>query len=152
MTRRWYRRPARHGARSCFLVNNIAGIRWLVFTGAGRMTPQTIEERLDRLERRVTKLERLPARIDALTLQVSQLRVEMRDEFSAVRGEMTQMREELRGEMHAIRDDLIEQIDGKIDGTIDGLAVQMRVLHEEVISRIALLSEAGPAPRPRKKR
>jgi hypothetical protein len=80
------------------------------------------------LEKRVTRLEELPARIDDLTSQVSQLRTEMRAEFSAVREEMTDK--------------------------IGGLATQMCVLHEDVIERIALLQEglSGlPKTRPRKK-
>lgn len=76
----------------------------------------------------MTRLEELPARIDDLTLQVSQLRTEMRAEFSAVRGEMAEQ--------------------------IGGLATQMRVLHEDVIGRIALLQEGlsgAPKRRPKKK-
>jgi hypothetical protein len=38
----------------------------------------------------------MPARVDALTLQVSQLRDEMRSEFSAVRGEIQAGDEETR--------------------------------------------------------
>ena len=52
------------------------------------MAPQTLAARMDSLEARVTLLEQLPARVDALALQVSQLRDEMRSEFSAVRGEI----------------------------------------------------------------
>ena len=90
------------------------------------MPPQTIESRVTSLERRVTQLEQLPARIDDLTLQVSQLRTEMRGEFSAVRASI--------GER--------------------ATAVEMRVLYEDVISRLALLQEglsARPTRKPRKK-
>ena len=82
----------------------------------------------------MTKLEELPARIDDLTSQVSQLRTEMRDEFSAVRTEMA------AGFAGA-------------EAKTDGLAVQMRMLHEDVIARIALLHEGRPKPpkRTRKK-
>ena len=52
------------------------------------MAPQTLAARMDSLEARVTLLEQLPARVDALASQVSQLRDEMRSEFSAVRGEI----------------------------------------------------------------
>jgi hypothetical protein len=88
------------------------------------MPPQTIGSRVESLEERVTRLEELPARIDDLTSQISQLRVEMRDGFSAVRTEM------------------VEQ------GS--SLATQMRILHEDVISRFALLQEGlTRAPRRR---
>jgi hypothetical protein len=98
------------------------------------MPPQTVESRIEGLETRVTRLEELPARIDDLTLQVSQLRTEMRDEFSAVRSEMA------AGFASA-------------EGKTDGLATQMRLLHEDVIARIALLQEGRPKPpkRTRKK-
>ena len=52
----------------------------------------------------------------------------MRDEFSAVRTEMGGLRNELRAE---IRD----------------VATQMRVLHGEVIGRIALLQEGRTGPK-----
>ena len=78
------------------------------------MPPQTLESRIGSLEHRVTTLEELPGRIDDLTLQVSQLRSEMRAEFSAVRADMA-------------------------------TGSEMRALHEDVISRIALLQE-GWAP------
>jgi hypothetical protein len=96
------------------------------------MPPQTLESRLERLEKRVTRLEQLPGRLDDLTSQVSQLRTEMRAEFSAVRHEFTAT--------------MAEQV--------GGLATQMRVLHEDVIGRIALLQEGlsgASKRRPKKK-
>ena len=93
------------------------------------------------LNKRVTRLEELPARIDDLTAQVSQLRLETRDEFSAVRTEMA-----AGFAAAAVRTDTLE-------AKTDGLAVQMRVLHEDLIARIALLQERWPKPpaRTRKK-
>ena len=98
------------------------------------MPPQTLASKVEDLETRVTRLQDLPARIDDLTSQVSQLRTEMRDEFSAVRTEMAAGFAAI-----AIR--------------TDSLASQMRVLHEDVIERIALLQEGWPKPpkRTRKK-
>ena len=78
----------------------------------------------ERLER-VTKLEELPGRIDDLTSQVSQLRTEMSAEFSAVRAEI------------AVR----------------ATGSEMRALHEDVISRIALLREGwAPPHKPRSRK
>ena len=88
----------------------------------------------------MTRLEELPARIDDLTSQVSHLRAEMRDQFLAVRTEMAAGFVAVRSELAA-----------GIDGRIDGLATEMRVLHEDLISRIALLQEAWPKP-PRRTR
>ena len=95
------------------------------------MPPQTIESRVERLEHRVTELEQLPARVDDLTSQISHLRIEMRDEFSAIRGAMAE-----QGAASVARD--------------EALGTQMRVLHEDVISRLALLQE-GLSSRPRRK-
>ena len=91
------------------------------------MPPQTLEFKVEDLQTRVTRLEELPARIDDLASQVSQLRTEMRDEFSVVRTEMA------AGFATA-------------EAKTDGLAVQMRMLHEDVIARIALLQEGQPKP------
>ena len=85
------------------------------------MPPQTIGNRVDRLEQRVTELERLPDRMSALELQIVQLRAEMREEFSAVRQEIREGDEETRR--------------------------FMRVLHEEVIGRIATMKESQPPTR-----
>jgi hypothetical protein len=91
------------------------------------MAAQTLASRVESLESRVTRLEELPGRIDGLTSQISQLRAEMRAEFSAVRAEIAEQ------------------------GT--SLATRMRVLHEEVIGRIALLQEGltRDPRRPRRK-
>ena len=67
------------------------------------MATQTLATRVDSLEERVTRLEELPARVDALTLQVSQLRDEMRVEFSAVRDEIRAGDEETR---RTLRDEI----------------------------------------------
>ena len=100
------------------------------------MPPQLVELRVKRLEERVTQLEQLPGRIDDLTLQVSQLRSEMRGEFSAVRGEIAE-----QGAASAARD--------------EALGIQMRVLYEDLVSRLALLRDGSPRHKrkrsPRKK-
>ena len=102
------------------------------------MPPQTLEPRMESLEHRVDQLEQLPAKIDALTLVVSQPRTKMHAEFSAVRAEISE-----QGAASAGRD--------------EALGIHMRVLHEDVIARIALLHDVlspppAPKPRPRKKR
>jgi hypothetical protein len=67
------------------------------------------------LDRRVKAVEQLPERVAALESQIVQLRGEMRSEFSAVRQEMRDLFAE--SERHA------------------------RVLHEDVITRIAAIHE-----------
>jgi predicted nucleic acid-binding Zn-ribbon protein len=88
------------------------------------MATQTIEKRVERLERRVTNLERLPERMDRVESQIVQVRTEMHDEFSAVREDIRAGDEETRR--------------------------LMRVLHEDVIGRFALLTE-GRVPGVRRK-
>ena len=120
------------------------------------MGPQTLTNRVEILERKVDDLAKLPDRVSALELQVSQLRTEMRVEFSAVRAEMRELNDGLRQ-----RCTLNEETRRELGGRIDDLGTHMRVLHEEVISRIALLDEHtngrrsprhSPARQPRKNR
>jgi hypothetical protein len=91
------------------------------------MRSQSIESRVEKLEARVTMFEELPARIDGLASQIVQLRTEIGDEFSAVREEMRAGDEETRRVLRA---------------DIQDLGTQMRVLHEDVMSKLALLAEA----------
>ena len=108
------------------------------------MPPQGLDSRVESLEKGLTRLEQLPARIDDLTSQVSQLRTEMRDEFSAVRTEMAagfaEVRSGMTAEFASVRSEIAVKTD-RLEARTDGLATQMRVLHEDVIARIALLQE-----------
>ncbi len=104
------------------------------------MPAQIVVSRVEDLETRVTMLEQLPARVDDLTSQASQLRTEMRAELSDVRAEMG-------AQFSAVRAEMADQ--GATLGT------QMRVLHEDVIGRLALLQNGyarrKAKPRGRKK-
>jgi hypothetical protein len=100
------------------------------------MTPQSVESRVESLETRVTNLEENIGPTDAVTPQVLPLRTEMRDGFSALRGEMKAL------------DDKITAVDDKVTD----ISTLMRVLHEDVIGRIALLHEGLPKPPARKRR
>ncbi|CAN5871159.1 hypothetical protein BH18ACI5_BH18ACI5_10350 [soil metagenome] len=119
------------------------------------MPPQTIAIRVQRLEQRMTTLEELPSRMERLELQIVQFRSETRDEFSAVRGEMAAQGASLRREMAdqglAIRQEVADQ-GATLQTQITELAVQMQVLHEDVISRIAQSQEGWSGPPPRKRR
>ena len=100
------------------------------------MVPRTFMQRVEKLENTVESLVGLPAavgelrervaglegRTSALESQIVQLRIEMKGEFSAVRGEMADLTS------------LLAQ-------TRDSLSRQMLMLHEELVSRIALIGE-----------
>ena len=144
--------------------------------GTIAMQERSIIERVDILEQNVETLESLPARVTAVELQLVQLRDEMRGEFSATRAELRAEihtgDEQTRREMHALHEQalaLIEETrvlvragDEQTRGEMYALHEQtlvlmkegdgetrryMRVLHEEVISRLAILGEGCRRPR-----
>ena len=101
--------------------------------------------RVEILEGKVEELAGLPDRMAALELQIVQFRAEVRAEFSATREEL---RQEFRQKLRQLRGEMVE-------GDEETRRL-MRVLHEEVLSRIALLTEGRLARRrstgPRRKR
>jgi hypothetical protein len=88
-----------------------------------RMPEQTLTARVDNHEERLRLLEALPARVSGVELQIRQLRTEMGEQFWAIRQEIRDGGEETRR--------------------------YMRVLHEEVLSRIAAVQE-GRGLRPKR--
>jgi hypothetical protein len=111
------------------------------------MPRQTIENRVDRLEGQVMELKKLPQRLGGLESQIVQLRTEMRMEFSAVREELRAGDEETRRVLRLDIADVRREMNEKHDEALR-LA---RVLHEEVIGRLALMEEGRPPRRTRKK-
>jgi hypothetical protein len=107
------------------------------------MQDPTIVNRLDILERKVELLEALPARVSAVESQILQLRNDMNDGFSALRVEIragndalrTELREEMRAGNEALRTELRAEIRAGDEETRNF----MRVLHEDVIARIATI-------------
>ena len=101
------------------------------------MPPQTIERRVESLEQRVTVLEQLPARVDHLAVQISQLRDEMRAEFSAVRTQIG------AGD---------ERVITTLREEIGAIMIQSRVLYEDLKASLVLIQEGLPArKRPRRR-
>jgi hypothetical protein len=86
------------------------------------MPPQTIERRVEKLEEQVMNLQQLPARIDAVSMQISQLREDLGARISATE--------------HSLRAEILAS-DDRILG-------QVRMLHEDVIARLALIQEGRP--------
>ena len=96
------------------------------------MAQETLETRVDMLERRVEILEQLPERVTALEsqiVQIVQLRDEMRSEFSATR---LDLRAEIRAGDGETRREMRELFAAS--------ERHARVLHEDVIARIAAIS------------
>jgi len=81
---------------------------------------------MDRLERRVEILERLPDRVTAVESQIVLLRDEMRSEFSAVRADAVETRRVLTERMESL---------------FDANQRHMRLLHEDLVERIARMGE-----------
>jgi hypothetical protein len=98
------------------------------------------------LEQKVEQLETLPARVAAVELQILLLRDEARGEFSAVRQEIVTLRAELRHEfrheLHLGLQNTAELLRAEIRQGDEETRRYMRVLHEDVIARIAALGDA----------
>ena len=121
------------------------------------MSNIALVRRVEILEAKVDRLVDLPDRVAALELQIVQFRAEVRGEFAAIRrefaGEFAAIRGEFAGEFAAIRQEMatkadLEQLRAEMREGDEDTRRFMRVLHEEVLSRIALLPE-GRAARPR---
>ena len=130
-------------------------------TGEEQGMPQRpVVERVESLERTVEALEALPARVSAVELQIVQLRDEMHDGFAEIRQDVRAADEALRNDLRTLRNELSariaegeravrDELSARIAEGDEGTRRYMRVLHEEVISRIATLGEGH---RPRKRR
>ena len=109
------------------------------------MEGKSLEERVTLLENELRgvpdRIGTLETQVTAVVLHVAELREEMssmRGEMTSLRGEMTAMRGDmssLRGEMTSMRDELRKEIKDGDDET----RRLMRVLHEDLVARIALI-------------
>jgi hypothetical protein len=95
------------------------------------MQRRTLTQRVEILEQKVAALETLPARVTAVELQILQLRDEMRGGFSALRQEW---RQELQSAVESLRTE--------IRTGDEEIRRYMRVLHEDLIARIAALGDS----------
>ena len=130
------------------------------------MGGKTIEERVETLENDMDPLRQLPAKVDDLGKRVSgvesrlttvesqivQLRTDMNDGFSAT----LQIVESSSKATKAMFDEMTKAIDIKFAETHriitqgdQDTRTEMRVLHEDLVKRIAVLGEARA---PRRKR
>ena len=117
---------------------------------------KSIEERVLTLEQQMSELRQNAARVSRLESNISQLRAEMREEFSAIRGEVAALGDSLRGEMAAgfgaVREDMAT-FRADMIARDEETRRHARMLHEDVIARMALTREDRPgSPRTRKRR
>lgn len=106
------------------------------------MNSSTLAGRVETLEHKVNSLEALPDRVDGLSGRVDALT----DRAAAVELQIVQFREDLRVESSAVRTEmraLEDRLRTAITAGLTGTNTQMRVLHEDLVSRIALLGEGG---------
>ena len=134
------------------------------------MPEPTLAARVENHEERLALLEALPARIGAVELQILQLRSEMGEQFFATRQDLraeikaegeavrTELRAEIKAEGEAVRTELRAEIKAEGEAIRTELRAElragdeetrryMRVLHEEVLARIAGLQEGRPPRR-----
>ena len=92
--------------------------------------------RIEILEGDVNALRQLPEKVSAVAADLAALRgdvTQLRGDVSQLRGDFTQFQGDVRAEFAAVREE--------IRAGDEETRRQMRILHEEVISRIALLAE-----------
>jgi CHASE3 domain sensor protein len=114
---------------------------------------EKVVESLAELPQRMTALggrfDRLEGRVGSLELQIVQLRTEMKDGFSAVLEVVEsssqasqQLHDDGRAEMRQLFKENRERLERAIAEGDEATRTQMRVLHEDLVSRIARLGEA----------
>jgi ABC-type transporter Mla subunit MlaD len=126
------------------------------------MSPESLRVRLEKLERRVDILEQLPDRVSALEVQIVHLRDEMRSEFSETRSRDGDTRRVLNERMDSLAVTLNERMDSlaetlskqmvslsetlseRMVSLFDANERHMRLLHEDLIQRIAIMKESRP--------
>ena len=115
--------------------------------------PLRVEQRLSALEERMTALERLPERMDRFESEMVQLRAEMRAGFAAADDRLSVRIEDSRRETRVLHEDVIARIALLGEGLVannQALASEMRAMFETVNSRLAALENQLPVPRRRK--
>jgi archaellum component FlaC len=74
------------------------------------VSPESLKVRVERLEHRVETVEQLPGRVSALESQIVLLREELRSEFSAMQTVIRDVDEDTRRYMRMLHEDLIQRV------------------------------------------
>lgn len=136
------------------------------------MTKDNLEIRVHNLENTVGGLSGLPQQFASLASQFVQLRQDVRSDISAIRGGVEELRVEmstltggLRGEMSTLASELrgeMRTLGSELRGEMTSMhhdlarailanGIEMRVLHEVVMARLAVIGEArSPHETPRR--
>ncbi len=101
------------------------------------MVKATLETRVKMLEEAVGGADGVSARLGRVETRLGHVETEVRE----FRGEFLQFRDETRAEFSAVRAEMATKQE------LAETRSQMRVLHEEVIGRLALLQEGQDAAR-----
>src|SRR3972149_4327545 len=120
--------------------------RWVNQPGNGvGMPPQTLENRVEKLETQMLELRELPALVAEVGVQILQLRTEMRPEFSAMRQEIRtgdeETRRSLREEMRAGDETLREEMRAGDETLRQEIRALGATLREEIRTGDATLRE-----------
>jgi hypothetical protein len=121
------------------------------------MATQTLQRRVEMLEDQMEELRHLPSRVSELGAQFSHFQADVRGEFSALRADIAEIRAALATcarqsavdtEFAAVRAEMKEGLEtlgstlrAEIRAGDEETRYQMRVLHEDVVGRLALLQE-----------
>jgi hypothetical protein len=133
--------------------------------GRSTMPSESLETRVATLDAQVMELRELPAQVAELASQIVLLRTEMHSAASATRAQAAAGHEEtrrvlreefqangeaivrsLRQEIRAGDEAIVRSLRQEIRAGDDETRTLMRVLHEDLVGRIALLQEHYSAP------
>jgi hypothetical protein len=121
------------------------------------MPPQTIESRVEKLEKQIVSLQGLPERIEGLSAQISQLREDLGAKISQQRADwdarLSQQQDDWGARLAATETRLAAtetRLREEIVAGDERILGQVRVLHEDVVSRLALIQESQPRTRKRR--
>jgi hypothetical protein len=108
------------------------------------------------------EVTQLSGRVEDLRTQLLTFRSDTAAEFNAVRGEIAAVREDMRTGFAAVREEFVAvrsemaveftRIRDEIKAGDDETRHQMRILHEDLVARIALLQEGLNGRRSRSRR
>jgi hypothetical protein len=108
------------------------------------MPQPSMAERVGILEEKVGSLAELPDRLDRVESQIVQLRNEMRSEFAAIRAGRSELA--TSSEMH----ELGATLRGEMREGDEETRRFMRVLHDDLVARIAAIGESSRSSRKRR--